>query len=74
MPNQEHNESAKSPKFFQNNNAIEKRLKAHTTTRIKSRNFLSNISYVDINKEYFYIEHFIFEIYKLLVKNLNPFS
>ena len=74
MPNKEHSESAKSSDFFQNNHAIKKCSKAYTTTIIKSRNFLSNISYVDINKEDFYNKNFIFDIYELLVKNLNPFS
>ena len=45
----------------------------YTTTRIKSRNFLSNISYVGINKEGFYNENFIFDVYLLVTKNLNPF-
>ena len=51
-----HHESAKSPDFFQDNNAIKEKtiIKPSTTTRIKSRNFLSNISYVGINKEEFY--------------------
>ena len=42
-------ESAKTQDFFHdnNNNTIGKR---YTTTRIKSRNFLSNIAYVGINK------------------------
>ena len=43
-------------------------------TRIKSRNFLSNISYTGISKNDFYNENFILDVYVLLVKNLNPFS
>ena len=43
-------------------------------TRIKSRNFLSNISYTRISKNDFYNENFILDVYVLLVKNLNPFS
>ena len=39
-------ESAKSQDFFQDNNAIGKK---YTTTRIKSRNFFSNIAYIGIN-------------------------
>ena len=39
--------SSKSPNFFQDNEPSERR---YTTTRIKSRNFLSNILYVRINK------------------------
>ena len=43
-------------------------------THIKSGNFLSYISYMGINKEDFYNESFIFDIYLLMIKNLNPFS
>ena len=46
----------------------------YSPTRIKSRNFLSNISYTGINKSDFYNESFILDVYVLLVKNLNPFS
>ena len=51
-------ESAKSQDFFQKNNALGKRC---TTTRIKSRNFLSNIVYPGINKED-YCNEFFFSI------------
>ena len=64
-------ESAKSQDFFQDNNAIGKK---YTTTRIKSRNFLSNIAYIGINKEDYYNKNFVFDVYLLLTKNLNPFS
>ena len=65
-------ESAKSADFFQeNNNTIGKR---YPTTRIKSRNFLFNIAYVGINKEDYYNENFVFDVYLLVTKNLNPFS
>ena len=53
-------ESAKSQDFFQDNNTLGKR---YTTTRIKSRNFLSNIAYVGINKEDYYNENFVFDVY-----------
>ena len=43
-------------------------------TRIKSQNFLSNIAYIAINKEDYYNNNFIFDVYFLLTKNLNPFS
>ena len=46
----------------------------YSPTRIKSRNFLSNISYTEIKKNDFYNENFMLEVYVLLVKNLNPFS
>ena len=76
VPEKTHNESAKSPDFFQNNNATKKKFfsKLYTTTRIKSRKFISNISHVGINKEDFYNKNFVFDIYTLLTKNLNPFS
>ena len=65
-------ESPKSQDFFQdNNNTLGKR---YTMTRIKSRNFLSNIAYVGINKEDYYNENFVFDMYLLVTKNLNPFS
>ena len=44
------------------------------TTRIKSRQFFSNIAYVGINKEDYYNRNFVFDVYLLLRKNLNLFS
>ena len=69
-------ESAKSPNFFQDNNTIKRENvgKQCTTTHIKSRNFLSNISYVGISKEEFYNENCVFDIYSLITKNLHLFS
>ena len=64
-------ESAKSQDFFQDNNPPGKK---HTTTIIKSGTFLSNIVYVAINKKSFYNENFIFNVYLLVTKDLNPFS
>ena len=46
----------------------------NSSTRVQSRNFLSNISYTGISKGDFYNENFILDVYILLVKNLNPFS
>ena len=67
--------SAKGPDFFLDNKLSNKRSeRKYTTTRIKSRTFLSNISYVGINKEDFYNENVIFDIYLLVTKNLNTFS
>ena len=63
--------SAKSQYFFQDDNPLAKK---YTTTRIKSRNFLSNTAYVGINNEDFYNENFIFDVHLLVTKNLNPFS
>ena len=67
-------ESAKSQDFFQDNNTSAKIGKRYTTTRIKSRNFLSKIAYVGINKEDYYNENFIFDVYVRVTNNLNPFS
>ena len=53
----------KSQDFFQDNNAIKVK---YTTTRIKSKNFLSNIAYVGINKEDYYNRNFIFDVYLLI--------
>ena len=64
-------ESAKSQDFFQDNNAIKVK---YTTTRIKSRNFLSNIAYLWINKEDYYNKNFVFDVCLLLTKKLNLFS
>ena len=62
---------SEKPQFLKDNKPSERK---YTTTRIKSRNFLSNISYVGINKEDFYNENSIFDVYLLVTKNLNPYS
>ena len=72
----------KSPDFFPTEKSITKRKNVRYTatrikyspTRVKSRNFLLNISYNSINKADFYNENFILDVFILLVKNLNPFS
>ena len=72
----------KSLDFYPTEKSIAKRQKVrylatrikYSPTRVKSRNFLSNISYTSINKADFYNENFILDVYILLVKNLNPFS
>ena len=46
----------------------------YSPTRVKSKNFLSNISYTGISKGDLSNENFILDVYILLVKNLNPFS
>ena len=48
-------------------------LKLYTTTQTKSRNFLSNILFLGITKEDFYNHSFVFNVYTLVTKNLNPF-
>ena len=59
-------ESAKSQDFFQDNIILGKR---YTTTCIKSRNFLSNIASVGINKEDYYNENVVLNVYLLVTKN-----
>ena len=49
--------SGKSQDFFESNK--DKTERKYTTTRIKSRDFLSNIAPVGINTEDFYDENFI---------------
>ena len=71
----ETDESAKNRNFFQDNNAVKQESnKPYTTTGIKSRNFLSNISCIGVTKQDFYNKHFVFDVYVLLTKNLCPFS
>ena len=66
--------SAKSSDFSPYNKlSVKKSDRKYTTTGIKSRGFLPNISYVGINKEDFCNENFIFDIYFLIPKN-HPFS
>ena len=75
-------QTEKSPDFFPTQKSITKRKKLRYTatrikyslTRVKSRNFLSNIAYNSINKADLYNENFILNVFILLVKNLNPFS
>ena len=75
-------QSEKSPDIYPTENSIVKRQKVrylatrikYSPTRVKSRNFLSNICYTSISKSDFYNENFILDVYILLVENLNPFS
>ena len=55
-------ESAKSQGFFQDNKGAKIK---YTTTRIKSRNFLSNMIYMEMNKEDYYNKNFYFDVYLL---------
>ena len=79
---QQSNLQEKNQHFFPTEKSIVKRHKIrymatrikYSPIRVKSRNFLSNISYTGISKGDFYNENFILDMYILLVKNLNPFS
>ena len=65
---------SKKPRFLLGNKPSNKRSERKYTRSIKSRNFFSNISYAGINKQDFYIDNFVFDVYLLMTKNLNPFS
>ena len=68
--------------FFFNNNASQpkkrkyetKKIKPCNTSRIKSRNFLTNISYNGVREDDLYDRSFVFDVYVLTTKNINPFS
>ena len=66
--------------FFYDNNAIQKKktkcpqVKPCDTTRIKTRNFLTNISYNAFTEDDLFNRNFVFDVYVLLPKNLNPSS
>ena len=70
MEQKTNDENIQDMDFVQDNKTIGKK---YSTTRIKPRNFLSNIAYVGIKKEDYNNKNFILEVYLLLTKNLNPF-
>ena len=53
---------------------LTRRIKPYTSSRIKTRNFLSNISYTGVKSEDFVDNNFTFDTITLLTKNINPFS
>ena len=53
---------------------LKRRVKRYTNSRIKTRNFLSNISYTGVRSEDFVDNNFTFDTITLLTKNINPFS
>ena len=67
---------------FFNNNTIQpkkrkyqtKKIKPHNTTITKSRNFLTNISYNGVKEKDLWDRSFVFDVYLLATKNINPFS
>ena len=52
---------------------LKRRIKPYTSSRIKTRNFLSNISYTGVKSEDFADNNFTFDTITLLTKNINPF-
>ena len=67
---------SKNQDYLKNNNAVEKKLvlKPYTTTRIKARNFLSNIAYNSVIDQDISTKNFCFDTYVLVTKNLNLLS
>ena len=53
---------------------LKRRIKPYTNSRIKTRNFLLNISYTGVKGEDFVDNTFTFDAITLLTKNINPFS
>ena len=53
---------------------LKRRVKPYTSSRIKTRNFLSNISYVGVKSEDFVDNNFTFDMITLQSKNINSFS
>ena len=54
-------------------NSVQK-LKPYNASRIKSRNFLTNILYKGVKEEDLFDQKFIFDVHILITKNTNPFS
>ena len=52
---------------------IKRRIKPYTSSRIKTRNTLSKISYTGVKSEDFVDDNFTFNTTTLLTKNINPF-
>ena len=53
---------------------LKRRTKPYTSSRIKTRNFLSNISYTAVKSEDFVDNNFTFDTITLVTKSINPFS
>ena len=52
---------------------LKRRITPYTSTRVKVRNFLSNIAYSGVKSDNFFDNNFVFDIITLLTKNINPF-
>ena len=53
---------------------VKRNLKPYNTTHVETKNFLTNMTYNGLKSEDFCNRKFIFGVYVLLTKNLNPFS
>ena len=79
---EEENKMEEDLNFFFNNNASQpnkrkyetKKIKLYNTTRIKSKNCWTNISYNGVKGEDLFDRRFFFNICVLTTKNINPFS
>ena len=67
--------------FFFSNNASQPKsktkyetIKIRIESRIKSCNFLTNISYRGMKEEDLFDRSFVFDVYTMTTKNINPFS
>ena len=48
--------------------APRRKIQPYSTTRIKPRNFLSNISYTGVKEQNLYDRNFLFDVYVLVTK------
>ena len=53
---------------------LKRRIKSYTSSRIKTRNLLSNIYYTGVKSDDFVDNNFTFDTINLITKNINPFS
>ena len=53
---------------------VKRRIKPYMSSRVKTRNFLSNIAYLGVKSKDFIDSNFVFNITTLITKNINPFS
>ena len=53
---------------------VKRNLKPYNTTHVETWNFLANMTYNGLKSEDFCNRKFIFGVYVLLTKNVNPFS
>ena len=67
--------------FFLSNNAsqpkkkyVTKKINLYNTTRTKSRNVLTNSSCNRVKEEDLFDRSFVFNVYLLTIKNINPLS
>ena len=51
-----------------------KKIKLYNTSRIKLRKVLTNISYNRVKEDDLYDMGFVFHVYILTIKKINPFS